>query len=1323
MVDTSEPIPAPLPPSPSSSQLHHPREDKIPQSSFLPFEPSSLQPESATRARSQELRDSVVATLSGASLSLSSFAFNDSDSGRPIPPLLTSSRSGSPTMRAPKSRTPRPNAMDGMRTPSGVQPSPEPGRPLDVTDALSYLDAVKVQFQEKPDVYNRFLDIMKDFKSQVIDTPGVIERVSMLFHGNPELIQGFNTFLPVGYRIDVSADPMDPNLITVTTPSGTTTQSTTSFAQIPSGSHGIGSLVHPSIPFPGQPQGSGAPGSRSMTPQQYHVVQGQSPADPSYSTGTTAAASFLGTLNGKGDVERRQGAAVSGEFHHAIEYLNKIKARFSDDANTYKQFLDILQSYQKEQRKIEESQVYVQVQMLFKDAPDLLAEFKDFLPEVGVGGALGSNAIGLMPAPGHPDSPWAQPSAADKSKKRIPGVQPKRKRRTAEKEPTPVPVPLPPKPAQNRSKKPKHNHKDPDSPVFSPYAGPASPQLSAIPPPMGMPPSQLSAQSIHPHHHASSHVLGHGTATSPDKLLFFDRAKKALENREIYEEFLKLLSLFSKDVIDSKTLIEHAQVFLGDGDLMAEFKELIGWDAERGIENGPPGSIRTGPPEALSALPVDDGEGPSYRRLPDSEVRLACSGRDELCRSVLNDAWASHPTWASEDSGFVAHKKNTFEEALHKSEEERHEYHVHLEALKRTISLFEPVAARLEGMTPEERSTFKLKANFGGPSKCLYHRTIRKIYGRDAGAEVIQALQDCPSVSVPVVLARLKQKDDEWRRAQREWSRTWREVDAKNFYKSLDHQGISFKQNDKKAITAKYFVADIESLKAQQMEAQKNTELPAFTRGSVGYQIEYDFQDISVLHDSLKMVYSFLDHSQGTYTPQERRGAEKFLRSFVPLLCRYPAAEFNEACGPLDGAADDDNSSHDLSGPGEPQRNKKANPPSNAVTAGDLRKKLLKSAQEKISGRDSKGSSAVGSRAASPAASSVASRADDELKAALGDHAEDVWIRASTSSPQGIEEPPTMEGGRPIFANTTFYTLLRLLQLLYSRLLTCKLIGTHLAAEKHRPLLANPVAAELGLDDPNGPSAVLAQAMEAMGEQGVAEGSNVVYMYLLDACEKVFDGELDQSTFEEHMRWFFGNKAYHVFTLDKLITALVKQVHTILSDNKCQELWTLLQYMQAADTLTNRDIVRYRREAERHVGQDDHLYKIKWEPELKMLRMQLIGADDPSVDGGTSMVHRWREYVDTYVMHYPTEWLPETKEQGQSSAVFLRRNLRASDETPSHCTNGTVIRIGLPTYKLMYEFGTEDWLMHVWCAEELATLRERARARHEERKRCRWLQQ
>lgn len=73
---------------------------------------------------------------------------------------------------------------------------------LKVEDALTYLDQVKLQFGNQPQVYNDFLDIMKEFKSQSIDTPGVINRVSTLFRGHPDLIVGFNTFLPPGYKIE-----------------------------------------------------------------------------------------------------------------------------------------------------------------------------------------------------------------------------------------------------------------------------------------------------------------------------------------------------------------------------------------------------------------------------------------------------------------------------------------------------------------------------------------------------------------------------------------------------------------------------------------------------------------------------------------------------------------------------------------------------------------------------------------------------------------------------------------------------------------------------------------------------------------------------------------------------------------------------------------------------------------------------------------------------------------------------------------------------------------------------------------------------------------
>ena len=63
--------------------------------------------------------------------------------------------------------------------------------PLRVEDALSYLDNVKNQFADQPRVYNEFLDIMKEFKSQSTDTPGVIRRVTTLFQAQVHIWDSF----------------------------------------------------------------------------------------------------------------------------------------------------------------------------------------------------------------------------------------------------------------------------------------------------------------------------------------------------------------------------------------------------------------------------------------------------------------------------------------------------------------------------------------------------------------------------------------------------------------------------------------------------------------------------------------------------------------------------------------------------------------------------------------------------------------------------------------------------------------------------------------------------------------------------------------------------------------------------------------------------------------------------------------------------------------------------------------------------------------------------------------------------------------------------
>ena len=246
-------------------------------------------------------------------------------------------------------------------SPALVQQQITNGQQPILNDALSYLDQVKVRFSDQPDVYNRFLDIMKDFKSQAIDTPGVINRVSELFNGHPALIQGFNTFLPPGYRIECGTDD-NPDAIRVTTPSGTMTQSLQTrgrgnFDIIPptngqstlsrhdtiESNRTWGQQISPAARPARLPAYDQAPQSNqdrydqesAMAQEQRNVSHLQNAAAaangqprPAQGSSPTPGQAGLfppqGGLFGNGADGKRGGPV---EFNHAISYVNKIKVR------------------------------------------------------------------------------------------------------------------------------------------------------------------------------------------------------------------------------------------------------------------------------------------------------------------------------------------------------------------------------------------------------------------------------------------------------------------------------------------------------------------------------------------------------------------------------------------------------------------------------------------------------------------------------------------------------------------------------------------------------------------------------------------------------------------------------------------------------------------------------------------------------------------------------------------------------------------------------------------------------------------------------------
>ncbi|CAM0141526.1 unnamed protein product [Umbelopsis sp. WA50703] len=102
---------------------------------------------------------------------------------------------------------------------SKADDSAPPLKPMNVTDAMAYIQNIRAH--RDPTVYDNFLKIMTEFKSQRINTPQVLERVATLFKGQPTMIRQFMQFLPPGHVLQsADAEKSDAQPIYVLTPAG-----------------------------------------------------------------------------------------------------------------------------------------------------------------------------------------------------------------------------------------------------------------------------------------------------------------------------------------------------------------------------------------------------------------------------------------------------------------------------------------------------------------------------------------------------------------------------------------------------------------------------------------------------------------------------------------------------------------------------------------------------------------------------------------------------------------------------------------------------------------------------------------------------------------------------------------------------------------------------------------------------------------------------------------------------------------------------------------------------------------------------------------------
>ncbi|KAI4468542.1 sin3b-related [Holotrichia oblita] len=1095
--------------------------------------------------------------------------------------------------------------------PQGPQQQQSPGssfQRLKVEDALSYLDLVKYKFGDKPQVYNDFLDIMKEFKTQSIDTPGVIQRVSNLFNGFPDLIVGFNTFLPPGYKIEVQrSDRGYAFQVSVSVPSPTGTmvsESTQKPEMIMTGSGIIHTNMTPSGQLSGLPQtqplslSSHVPSVPPQAPNSNPVLH--------HSSGYTTASSMHNNTSHNNTIQfsaaqaavtqALQGHSTEApqnqpvEFNHAINYVNKIKERgevecgesveaaccrfgavlllaaaeticadpetisrattlilrrarlciqqlggqfeqwgylklqmlnrFQGQPEKYKRFLEILHTYQKEQRTLKETsqgpgsgkhlteqEVYSQVAKLFENQSDLLAEFGQFLPDA-------TSHITPPPLSDHSQS-------------------------VVKKQPVKQPFQM----LERWNMNQKHSHILGAAKRSPPY------------------PNLLNKDAPPPKKHKLSTSCRDVTLAEAGKYCtlsdyaFFDKVRKAVRSQDVYNNFLRCLTLFNQEIVSKSELVHLVTPFLSKfPELMKWFKDFLG---QNEVEAVPYNVTRVERPQGDHALDIDYSTakrlGTSYCVIPPAQEGLKFSGRTPLCHEVLNNQWVSFPSWA-EDNSFVGSRKNQYEEYMYRCEDERFELDVVIETNASTIRVLEGVNKKLNRMSADEVSRFHLDDCLGGSSPILHQRALKRIYG-DKAQDIIDGLKRNPSVAVPVVLRRLKAKEEEWREAQKGFNKIWREQNEKYYLKSLDYQGINFKQNDVKALRSKNLFNEIETLFEERNEQnEENAGKPI-----VGPHLLYHYRDRTILDDAANLLIHHVKRQTGIQKGEKRR-IKHILRQFVPDLFFHPRQQLSD-----DEREEDDD--------------KEEGDESPRSTSNDVKEK-----------RTSPGKSP--------------GRAEGDSGFSEVDIKEDILpLHAQSTDP---DEAYTL-----LMASNNWYLFLRL-------------------------------------------HVILCERLAKIYERAVALADEEAKNHMV---KNLLDGNMESSTYEDTLREMFGIHAYIAFTLDKVVSYAVRQLQHCVTERTaitCMEMFQKEQKKGGAGgpcSTAHRRLHQefaYQRTIEKAV-QDENCFKIYIYKKDCRLTIEMIDTD-PEEPKKLEEAKKWSSYKEKYANC--------TRIARKCLPLYLNRNLR-----------------------------------------------------------------
>ena len=767
---------------------------------------------------------------------------------------------------------------------------------------------------------------------------------------------------------------------------------------------------------------------------------------------------------------------------------------------------------------------------------------------------------------------------------------------------------------------------------------------------------------------------------------FFEKIKKALRTQQVYENFLKCLALFNQDIVTRAELIQLVEPFLG------KFANLFRWFKDY-VENKPMNSIplysnnenefnnnnnsnninnttnnTTNSSNSSKLMNGRDrinlpfGEhmpleidylsckqyGASYRDIS-SYPQPVSSGMTDLCKQVLNSTYVSFPSW-SEDTTFISSKKNQYEELIFRVEDERFELDVVLETNSNTIRVLENIMAKISQMSTEELAKFRLDNKLGASSETIHIKAIQRIYG-DKAKDFIEGLKRNPSVAVPLVLKRLKAKEEEWKEAKKNLEKQWREQIEKNYLKSLDHCAVPFKQNDQKHLKTKSLINEIESIYFERQEAkdesnqcQQQQQPPVVIKHTEPH-LCYKYDDKSILEDAAALIIHHVKR-QTTIQKEDKQKIKQIIYHFLPDLFFVPrgALSDDESADPLPPVSlplpvqssnqqkDEDNSSNNKKLRSTNNNNNNSNTNINNSNNNN---------NINNNNNNNNNNCQASSNSQLTLNNSNAARHTDTNKRRLTD------VDHTTSLPHEYKTPEDMY--RLFYVDEHWYLFFRYHQILCERLYKIY---------KHSMQLAEQEA----IDSKNRDQSV-AEALKLRNKSDISVDE--YYPAFLDIVRNLLDGNMDSTQYEDTLREMFGINAYIAFTLDKVVHNCVRQLQYLAQDETSVNIKQLycdeMQHHGCGGKVSNMSYtnvmnaeIAYQKKVE-SILTDENCYKIISYKNSCRLTIELIDtqSDEDDDEDEDAECEKWSEYVEKYSNN---ELDDDIKNSLLKKCVFLTRN-------------------------------------------------------------------